>query len=129
MKRVYTHNIDLNEIPDSKFRREMSDFFGSQKMIYVSFLIKDVMEQTPEPEAGFPFGWVEVTDIEITEILSQEIDAENEVVSEKEWIFFDLPQNIQDHLIDLSFEVCDQNPDWGHSECDRIKNYYSEGGY
>ena len=125
MKRVYTHDIDLNAIPDTQFRRDMTAFFEPQKKIYISFHIEEMEEMSPEPEAGFPYGWVEVVDLEITEVVSQEVDSENEVVSEKEWSFRDLPKNIQDHILQLSFEACDSNPDWANTEFERREPRYS----
>lgn len=126
MKRVYTATINLTKLIDTPFRADLMKFFSPANVIYVSFHINGTQRTAPEPEAGFPIGWLEVTDLEVLDVTSLLIAEDNDEITEDMWEFATLPELIQEHLRSACMDACDDNPSWVEYEDSKFEPYYND---
>ena len=105
--RMHEAKIDLNECRGNSFVNLMREQFGRTKL-WLSFTIVNWEDNPPEPDAGFPFGWCEVTDVKLNSLAVFNPEVDDYVTVE----LTTLPQTVRDELTFWALDVCDNNPDW-----------------
>ena len=107
--------------------KEVSEYFGKNVRLWVTFAVSEVEFLPAEPNAGFPCDSYEATDVDLINVWVEVLDLNGEVEYEKAFDIDSMPKGITDYLKMECLDVAMDHPDWAQelADADADRRYES----